>query len=61
MQCRLPFCQISERHGIATILTERDTPLDKALHDVDGWSVVEEDAGLRLWVTAPLASGAEPP
>ena len=37
------------RHGIATILAERDSPLDRALAQAGGWAVAAEDRDFRLW------------
>ena len=49
------------RHGIATILAGRDSPLDTALEKAGGWAVTAEDAAFRLWRTVATAPpGATP-
>ena len=44
-------------HGIGTILAERDSPLDRALAQADGWALAAEDHDFRLWRATAAPSG----
>ncbi|MDF3046644.1 MAG: hypothetical protein K0R30_2872, partial [Ornithinibacter sp.] len=44
-------------HGIGTILAERDSPLDRALAQADGWALGAEDHDFRLWRATSAPSG----
>ena len=44
------------RHGIATILAQRDSPLDRALAQAGGWALAAEDRDFRLWRATSAAS-----